>query len=404
MTAAALLAWISAALGLQLAVAIAVAFWRRTHTASADPVAPEARRLAPGGWSGWRDFRVVRRVYEDRAQTLCSFHLEPVDGGALPSFAPGQFLTLALEVDAGRTLTRCYSLSDAANGRSFRISVKRAPAPEGRPAVPAGVCSGFLHDRVQVGDVVRARAPAGRFVIEPEPGVPVVLIAGGIGITPLLCMLRGGVAVQPGSRVHLYYGVRNGAVLGFADELADLTRNHPNLRLNVLYSAPEAGEEVGDNVHTIGEVDVDLLRRTLPAGRHRFYLCGPPVMLAKLTAALREWGVQPEDVRQEGFGPGSVPEVAEVLPVTGAGPQFEVRFQRTGRTLVWDGRDGNLLALAERHGVPAASGCRTGMCGLCEVQLASGKVRYAQAPDFEPTQGHCLLCVGVPVSDVELVA
>jgi ferredoxin-NADP reductase len=132
---------------------MAVAFWRRRRAATSQAAVPRLALLTPGAWDGWREFRVARREYEDRAQTLCSFHLEPVDGAPLPPFVPGQFLTFAVPISSDQTLTRCYSLSDGPHAGSYRISVKRV------------------------------LAPAGRFVVAPEPSVPIVLIAGGIGIT-----------------------------------------------------------------------------------------------------------------------------------------------------------------------------------------------------------------------------
>ena len=168
MSAALLLAYVSAALVLQVGVALGVAFWRRRRPPVARAAAPPSTLPAPGAWDAWREFRVVRREYEDRAHTLCSFHLEPSDGARLPAFTPGQFLTFAVPISADRTLTRCYSLSDGPNPRSYRITVKRVLAPPGEPDRPPGACSSYLHDRLHVGDVVQVKAPAGRFVLDPE--------------------------------------------------------------------------------------------------------------------------------------------------------------------------------------------------------------------------------------------
>ncbi len=192
MSASLLLSYISAALALQVGVAVAVALWRRRRAAASHAAAPRSALRTPGASGGWRALRVARREHEDRARTLCSFHLAPVDGAPLPPFVPGQYLTLAVPIGAARTLTRCYSLSDRPDARGYRISVKRVLAPAGRPELPRGACSNQLHDQLQIGDVIKAKAPAGRFVVDPEPGVSIVLIAGGVGITPLLGMLRGG--------------------------------------------------------------------------------------------------------------------------------------------------------------------------------------------------------------------
>ncbi len=398
MSASLLLAYLSAALVLQVGVAMGITFWRRRRAPAARAAAPPSTLPTPGAWDGWRELRVVRREYEDRAHTLCSFHLEPVESARLPPFAPGQFLTFAVPISADRTLTRCYSLSDGPNPSSYRITVKRVLAPAGAPDLPPGACSNYLHDRLHVGDVVHVKAPAGRFVVDPERSVPIVLIAGGIGITPLLSMLRGGLTAEPNRAVHLYYGVRHGAEHGFRAELEDLARLHPTFDVHMVYSQPGPDDTLGQDFQHAGHIDIDLLRRTLPAGRHRFYVCGPPAMMASLVPALVQWGVLSNDIHHEAFGPASARLAlsSSRAQVPGASTSLEVMFRRSARTLAWDGTDANLLELAERHALAVESGCRSGSCGGCEVKLISGTVRYAERPDHEIAAGHCLLCVGVP--------
>ncbi|MBP9087653.1 MAG: 2Fe-2S iron-sulfur cluster binding domain-containing protein [Kofleriaceae bacterium] len=365
-------------------------------------MAPQPTLAASGAWAGWREFRVERREYEDSAHTLCSFYLAPVDGAALLPFVPGQFLTFAVPISAAQTLTRCYSLSNAPSASNYQITVKRVLAPSGQPALPPGVCSNQLHDQLHIGDVIKVKAPAGRFVVSQEPNVPIVLIAGGIGITPLLSMLRGGVLTANNRSVHLFYGARCGAEHGFRTELATLAREHGNFHLHVVYNQPDQDDELGRDFDHLGFIDVDLLRRTLPAGRHTFYVCGPPPMMASLVPGLRAWGVPADDIFQEAFGPASVriDHVATSAPLD----QLQIVFKTSGRTLTWDGNDSNLLDLAERHNIAVASGCRTGSCGSCEVRLLAGTVRYAAKPDHDIAPNHCLLCVGSPAGPLELEA
>ena len=410
-TAPLLLAWICAAFAFELAVGVAVVLVRR-HRRLALAAIPAAAPLAAGtapAWSGWREFRVVRREFEDAAQTQCSFYLVPVDGAALSAFRPGQYLTFALDVAgstdtaAPRPVTRCYSLSDRPHPLHHRITVKRVGAPPLAQSLPPGVASNHLHDRVHKGDVLRVRAPAGRFVIEPDDTATPVLIAGGIGITPLLAMLNWWLAERPDRPIHLYYGLRHSREHAFRSWLAQQAADHPHFHLSVACSRPNPGDEQGCDFQHLGHIDIDLLRRTLPAGRHCFYVCGPPAMLASVLPALRGWGVASEDIRHEAFGPasGDVPSTSTQpssdVPVVSTAA-FEVRFARSGRTMVWDGRDANLLAFAERHAVVVDSGCRAGSCGACETRLIAGLVDYAERPDHDIAPGHCLLCVGTPRS------
>lgn len=409
MTVSSLLAWIVGALLAQLAIGVALALWRARGQRGAVVAPPVLRPAAPtGAWPGWRDFRVQRRTLEDRAGTQCSFELVPVDGAALPAFLPGQFLTFQLQIAAGtdgspRTVTRCYSLSDRPDPSHYRVTIKRVLAA--RPGWPAGVSSGHFHDQVQVGDVLKVKAPSGHFHIDRDAAVPVVLVGGGIGITPMMSMLRWCLDEQPGRTVHLFYGLRNSEEHAFKTVLEQLAQTHPALHLHVVYSRPGADDVTGhDHQHT-GHVDVELIRRTLPHGRHSFYVCGPSPMMETLVPALSAWGVQAGDLHYEAFGPASLPATrsapAQLLP---GGAPLEIRFLRSGRSLSWDGQDANLLDFAERHGVVVDSGCRSGGCGSCETRLKSGTVAYASQPDHDTAPGHCLLCVGTPTSALELEA
>ena len=263
-----------------------------------------------------------------------------------------------------------------------------------------------MHDRVHEGDVLRVKAPSGHFHIDPESSLPAVLIAGGIGITPMMSMLRWCLAEQPGRAIHLFYGVRHGGEQAFRQELDRLAASHAGFHLNVVYSRPGPDDVPGRDFQHTGHIDIDLLRRVLPHGRHQFYVCGSAAMMETLVPALAAWGVAAGDIHFEAFGPSSVrlvePE-GNSVPARRDAP-VEVHFSRSGRTLAWDGQDDNLLDFAERHGVEVDSGCRSGGCGSCETKLVSGTVRYANKPDHDVAPGHCLLCVGVPASALALEA
>lgn len=418
-TTAQLLGWILGALFLQAVAGVGVVIWRRPRgAAEAEPAAPPTARSANhAAWTGTRDFRVISRTYEDAARSQCSFTLQPVDGQPLPEFRPGQYLTFVLQVmdDARqgerRSVTRCYSLSDAPAPDHYRVSIKRVRPPSDRPDLAPGVSSNHFHDHVRVGDVLQVKAPSGHFTIDPDPNVPAVLVAGGIGITPMMSMLRWCLTRQPERHVYLYYGLRQGNEHAFKSQLEEMASAHPRFKLNVVYSRPVAEDVQGRDFQHTGHVDLALLQRTLPHGRHQFYICGPAAMMESLVPALAEWGVPEADVHFEAFGPASVRKAGpahaatRTLPATATSQvELEVQFKRSGRTLTWDGSDSNLLDFAERHGVSVESGCRSGSCGSCETRQLAGSVEYAQRPDCDPTPGHCLLCVGRPVSALVLDA
>ena len=410
MTAATLIFYIGMGILGQIVLGTAYALWRRSAAIEvrgnhADPV--EKIRSA-GAWNGLRAFIVQRREYEDAAQSQCSFYLVPKDGVALPDFKPGQFLTFNIPISGGdgevqQTITRCYSLSDAPDSARYRITVKRVSAPAGHPELPAGQSSNYLHEHVRVGDILQLRAPAGHFHIDAGYLTPVVLIAGGIGITPMMSMLLWCLQHQPQRAIHLYYGLRNGDEHAFKKVLMEIVLRTPHVQLTVAYSRPLESDRLNDDFQHLGHVDINLLRQTLPRGPHQFYLCGPAPMMEALVPALEQWGVPSSDIHFEAFGPASVraPKIAANVKSAQA---VDVYFARSGRTLQWSGLEGNLLDFAEKHGISVESGCRSGSCGSCVTPISSGSVTYDSPPDFDLSSGQCLLCVGKPASAVTLEA
>jgi hypothetical protein len=232
----------------------------------------------------------------------------------------------------------------------------------------------------------------------------VALIGGGIGITPMMSMLRWCVANQPQRPVHLFYGLRNSEDHAFKLQLEELAASHPALRLHVVYSRPTTADVAGRDYQHAGHVDVELLRKTLTHGRHLFYVCGPPSMMQTLVPALAEWGVPAKDIHYEAFGPASVKLPGAQVSAAPLVSSVEVKFQRSGRTLNWDGQDASLLDFAERHGIEVESGCRSGGCGSCETRVLDGSVAYEHTPDHDLASGHCLLCVGRPATSLVLEA
>jgi ferredoxin-NADP reductase len=256
MTSLTLLLWVAGGVLLQIAIYLCIGFWRHWRSYQAlrnvaqqfdiavnPDAAPEVVQAAAAAWAGYRTFQIERKTLEDASGQVCSFYLLPQDGKPLPPYLPGQFLTFALDVPTTKsgtnTVIRCYSLSDAPLSNQYRISVKRAPAPRGS-ALPAGVASNYLHDHVEVGSQLRVRAPAGHFYID-RSDAPVVLIGGGIGITPMLSILNWCLKEQPRREVWLFYGVRNSAELVMQSHLRDIAAQHGNFHLHLCISDPQVG-------------------------------------------------------------------------------------------------------------------------------------------------------------------
>jgi len=422
MTSLSLLLWIVLGIALQVGLFLGISFWQhwqsyaRLKQGQPESVAPELTASqpteVPPGWPGFRSFRVARRVVEDTAAQICSFYLEPEGGQKLPSFQPGQFLTFRLNVpkaDGNGTeqIIRCYSLSDAPQPEHYRVSIKRAPAPPGSN-LPSGRSSNHFHDHVQVGTTLQVRAPSGHFYLEPS-NAPIVLIAGGIGITPMLSMLNWCLAHQPERELWFFYGVRNSSEAAFAQHLQSAAAAHPNVHLRLCFSDPLPEDHQGRDFHHCGRVNVNLFRMELPLKPYHYYLCGPTPMMETLVPALDDWGVPDSHIHFEAFGPASIkrrkPEAAPIDGETAAPVgEITVTFAKSGKQLSWSPQSNSLLEFADAHGIAIDAGCRAGGCGTCQTTIRSGEVAYRQSPDYDPEPGTCLMCVCTPKTHVTLEA
>ena len=372
----------------------------------AAPVAKLATTKGQAAWSGFRKFRVDGKVLE--AESCCSFYLAPHDGRPLPVYLPGQYLTFRLKIP-GQPLevTRCYSLSDSPDHSDYyRVTIKRIPPPPGATEVPPGLVSSHFHDRIQVGDILDVKAPSGHFHLDPESRTPVVLVGGGIGVTPALSMLNYLVAAPGKREVWFFYGVRNGREHMLKDYLAEIAQQNSHIHIVACYSDPLAGEAAGEDYQFAERVSVDLFKRVLEVNNFEFYICGPPPMMASLTKGLSEWGVPEEKIHFEAFGPASVKRVAKPETAAAAGSGgAEVNFVRSNKTVMWSSGAGTLLELAEAHGIRIDSGCRAGSCGTCVTAVRDGSVDYLGGnPDFDIEKGSCLVCVAVPKGALSLDA
>ena len=358
-------------------------------------------RLA-AGWSGTRKFAVTQRVEE--CGDICSFYLRPHDGKAIPSFEPGQYLTFELRLPDGSKCTRCYSLSDGSQHNDYyRVSIKRVAAPTATPEAPPGVASNYFHDFVQTGDLLDVKAPSGNFYLDLTRRRPIVLIGAGVGITPVLSMLNSITHYGLKNDVWFFYGVRNSDEHIMRDHLVALARENERLKLNICYSDPLEADEKNRDYDFDERVTADLLSRVLPNNNFEFFICGPPPMMESLTQDLRSWGVPDGHVHFEAFGPASVRTAIQDQSEQPTST-FEITFDRSGRTVQWDGGQTSILELAEQSKIAMDAGCRAGSCGTCITAVKSGRVDYLCSPSGQIDSGTCLPCVAIPTSDVVLDA
>ena len=363
------------------------------------------RSKATSTWSGTRKFRVERKFME--GGDICSFYLRPHDGKRIPPFEPGQYLTFNLKLqDRERPLVRCYSLSDSPlETEYYRVSIKRVDAPPKNPEFPPGASSTHFHKELEEGDILDVKAPSGNFYLDLGKHSPVVLIGGGIGVTPMLSMLNTLCSSGSQREVWFFYGVRNGAEHIMREHLESLAAENENVKLQICYSDPREGkDEIGKDFQHAERVSVELFKRLLPSNNFEYYICGPPPMMESVTKDLKEWGVPDSFVHFEAFGPASVKKTIPKKAEMGTISKVDVSFSRSGKTLSWDSSIGTLLDLAEANGIVMDFGCRAGSCGSCVTALKSGEVDYPEPPSAGPEDGTCLTCVAVPKSSLVLDA
>lgn len=356
----------------------------------------EARRrrveetVAP--WRGNRKFEVDRVVHE--CAGVKSFYLKAHDHKPLASFKPGQFLTFSLDVPGqNKKVVRCYSLSERAREDYYRVTIKH---------VEDGMGSGFFHESVHEGSILDVKAPAGGFTLDQDSEQPVVLIAGGVGITPVLCMLNEMIESQPNRKVWLFYGVRNGKEHIMKEHLAQVARDHSQVEIVTFYSRPDEGDVEGRDYHIGHRMSLNDLRNVLPSNNFEFYLCASGEMMQTMVEALRTWGVPDKHIHKEAFGPASVPKKDNGDTQT----TVRVIFAKSGKTMPWTGEAGSLLEMAEAAQIDTidSSGCHAGSCGTCKTAIKSGRINYLQNPSSAVEEGSCLTCICVPKSDITLDA
>jgi ferredoxin-NADP reductase/predicted pyridoxine 5'-phosphate oxidase superfamily flavin-nucleotide-binding protein len=343
----------------------------------------------------WRPFKVAKIV--DESRSIRSFHLQPDDGAGLLPHQAGQHLPLRLRLPGvAQPLIRNYTLSVAPSDGLYRISVKRD-----------GAVSQHLHDNVHVGDCIEARAPNGDFTIDALQQRPAVLLAGGVGITPMLAMLSH--VVYEGLRTRsirptiLFHAARSKAERPFDAELAELVKNADGAVHVVRVLSNIDGARKGIDYDEHGRIDMALLQRSLPFGNYDFYVCGPALFTQALYDGLRDYGVMDERIHAEAFGPSSLqrrPDSAAKAPPRAAvsTQPVAVIFADSSKEARWTPQSGSLLDLAESRGLAPEFSCRAGTCGSCRTKLLAGSVTYLKEPTAPIAADEVLICCAVPAA------
>jgi ferredoxin-NADP reductase len=330
-----------------------------------------------------------------------SFRLTPVDGEPIAPFRAGQFLAVRLsDSEAGDALTRTWTLSDYQDSPdSYRLTIKR---------VGPGGGSDWMHAFATPGRRLLARAPVGRFSLDRSGFVRTVLISAGIGVTPMLAMLKAhalrGDNAPPLLWVH---AAKRGETAVHGSEINALLREH-GLERRVFYSDPGPDDGLGVDYDEVGRLSPARLQALIaPAyvvapfgrtmeieGKHSdFYICGPAAFETFVRETLIDLGAPEGRIFTESFGvatgPRSVPHIERA----------DVEFDQAKLRVEWTAHeDMTLLELAEAHGLKPNCACRLGLCGACDAGLVDGDVSYDPQPSVTPLPGRVLMCCARPAS------
>jgi ferredoxin-NADP reductase len=332
----------------------------------------------------------------DEASDIKTLRLARPDGF---DFVPGQFVPVRLQID-GKPHVRCYSISSSPETPGYlEISVRRQ-----------GLVSTTLHATVRGGSMMTIGRPAGQFVYPFGDDRPLALLAGGIGITPLLSMLRHAVLADPTRPLALLYAARGVEDAAFVHELSLIAQRHPQVRIGLTFSGGSALPP-----WRTGHIDAAMVRQYVPHPAHTiFCVCGPAPMMEAMDRLLRAEGVPPDQIRSERFETAvaaalvNTPEPAATPRAAGHAPRdgsYQVTFASSRRTARADSSH-TLLETAESEGVAIASSCRSGVCLTCRTRLVEGDADCRSSvldPDDRAT-GFILPCVTWATSDCVLEA
>ncbi len=250
------------------------------------------QRAAAGGWNGWRDFRIAEVIVE--SAVITSFVLHPADNGPVMNHQPGQYLTFWLEIPGHPPVKRNYSISSAPNGASYRISVKRELH---------GIASGWLHDTAGVGTVLKVAAPAGEFFLSGAPERPVVLLSGGVGLTPMVAILEALVAQGCSTPVYYVHGTHDRTTHAMRDHIRALAAQGKAVSVMDFHQTPLADEIAGCDYDHAGLITDAWLIANTPVTAADYYICGPRPFLRHAVSALSLAGVPASRIHYEFFGP-----------------------------------------------------------------------------------------------------
>lgn len=314
-------------------------------------------------------------------------------------FQPGQHLAVRVIMD-GQELRRTYSICSGPDEGELRIAIKQ---------VAGGVVSNWANSTLEAGQALEVMPPSGRFVLPEGDGRPrhILAFAAGAGITPIISMVRHALALEPATRVSLFYGNRSPEMILFREELEDLKDRHVG-RFWLGHILSRAGGSVSALFE--GRIDgskvTAIVRRLIdPDGVEHVFLCGPGTMIKEARDALLAQGFARERIHHEFFAPGGGayqkrPEPApEIAPKVEAAEAIAILDGMRHSFPVPSGE--RIVDAATRAGVRLPYSCKGGMCCTCRCKLRDGQIAMDINYSLEPWEldaGYVLACQSRPLT------
>lgn len=351
----------------------------------------------------WRILEVADVVQE--SNDCRSFYLVDPYGQPLPDFRPGQYIMVRPAMAGAYQATRCYSLSSSPDARFWRITVKLQDPNTELARAHSGGLSSWLHRTIDKGDCLFIGGPSGQFFLSAESTRDIVLLAAGVGITPMASMLRWSLEHTPDRNVTLLYQAKSSECWPLGRAIHQWQSDFASLQAHTFLSRADQEE-------------IELLTQELPGEFHAgkfdgitaanladypdadYFMCGPDAWMEQMREQLVDCGVAAERIHWESFG-------SHTSAITTTTEQFDthtVRFTLSEAESEWSDPDQTLWELAKAAHIELPSGCLSGVCGSCRVKLVSGQVQYDRQIGVELASGECLTCVARPITDLVLEA
>ena len=356
--------------------------------------------------ANWRGQVRVGSIVPETPSVKTLRLLPASNGRLLPfTFVPGQFLNVAFWIGGAR-MNRSYSISSSPTQREYiEITVRREPR---------GAVSRHIDDLLKLGDKIEAGGPVGKFTFDGTEADIIVLIAGGVGVTPMMSITRYLTESSWPGEIFFISSCRTPADIIFQDELAVLEQRNPRLHLAITVSKPEGTDWKGHR----GRITKEWLTEIVPdITSRRIHICGPPAMMDATKAQLAKLGVPPEQVKTELFGtprpPPASPGTTAKPSTPATGPLVTFSKSHKAAKIREDLERGDsppkqsILELSEELGIGIQFSCRVGTCGVCKVKMTSGEVDMAvqdALDDDDKANGIILACQAKPRTPVTVEA